>query len=381
MAGIAKLAKRTAIAIAGFALALSFISCSPTSAPAGEEPADISRSTDLAALAEKAEAEGTLAVYGDASDATLKSWTDAFSAEYGISVTVVRNATGPLYQQFAREASAGQDQADVISLLDHIALDEAVGNDWIAQYTPQEAKALPAQYAREGFYYSSQNVTSPVIAYNTERVSADELKRLKADPIEFLAEQDLSDRVGVVAPQAGQQLQAFWYLYSDGPAADDFGWSTLEGIAANTSRISDTVAIGQAVVQGEIDFGLPLADSYIVSLITATGAPLGFVYPDPSVVVTSALAITQNAPHPYAARLFAEWAASKAGVTAWSKAANNQPMRDDIDDPRTYLKESWFTQRPEDVWTDFESDQNFLDVMDPDGSYFPTWNGTFGYSG
>ncbi|WP_345751048.1 ABC transporter substrate-binding protein [Microbacterium rhizophilus] len=363
-------------------LAFGLGACS-AEAPAqadGDAPA-VTTTTDMDALVEAAKAEGTLTLYGDASDASLKAWTDAFTAEYGISATIVRNATGPLYQQFAQEASAGQNQADLISLLDHTALDQAIDNKWIAPYTPEGADALPAEYARDGYYYSMQNVTVPVIAYNTDKVTPEEVEKLQADPMGFLAQKGMTDRIGVVAPQAGQQLQAYWYLYSDGPAGGDYGWTNLEGIAANTGTISDTVTVGQAVVQGEVDFGLPLADSYVISLITGSGAPLGFVYPDPSVVVTSALAVAQEAPHPNAARLFDEWASSQDGVAAWAKAANNEPMRTDVDDPRSYLEEPWFTPRSDDPWTDFGTDQEFLDAMKADGPYFPKWNETFGYAG
>ncbi|WP_157814005.1 ABC transporter substrate-binding protein [Microbacterium sp. BR1] len=320
-------------------------------------------------------------LYGDSSDASMKAWTDAFTQEYGIPVTIVRNATGPLFQQFAQEESAGQAQADVLSILDHSALDQAVDNGWIAEYTPQEADALPAEYARAGYYYAVQSVTSPVIAYNTDKVTPEEVEKLQADPMGFLESKGLTDRVGVVAPQAGQQLQAYWYLYSDGPAAEDFGWDGLGGIAANTGAISDTVTIAQNVIQGEVDFGLPLADSYVISLITGSGAPLGFVYPDPTVAVMSALAVVENAPHPNAARLFSEWAASADGVSAWAVGANNAPMRSDVEDPRTYLDEPWFSPKTDDVWSDFGSDPEFLEAMTADGWYFPKWNETFGYSG
>ena len=141
------------------------------------------------------------------------------------------------------------------------------------------------------------------------------------------------------------------------------------------------MTITQNVLQGEVDFGLPIADGYVVSQITASGAPLGFVYPDPTVAVTSALAVVKNASHPNAARLFAEWAVSKEGNIAWATGSNNAPMRTDIPDTRTYLNEPWFQKKTGEVWTGFTTDKDFLSAMTADGTYFPEWNKAFGYSG
>ena len=360
------------------AAALTISGCSADPAPTAPEPGG---EFDLEALTEAAQAEGDLTIYADASEASLRLWADAFTAEYDIQVTVVRDATAPLYQKFSQEEAAGQHQADVISILDHAALDQAVENEWIAEYTPQEAEGLPAEYARAGYYFAVQSVTSPVIAYNTDNVTAAEAKKLATDPVGFLTTPGMTDRIGVVAPHSGRQNQSLWYLYTEGRASDEYGWEAAEAIAANTNRISDAVSTAQGVVQGEFDFGFGLPDSYMISLITGSGAPLGFVYPTPTVVVTSALAVSAGAQHPNAARLFSEWAASAAGVEAWSTGSNNAPIRSDVDDPRTYLDEDWFVARTDNVWVDFESDDVFLEAMAADGEFFATWNETFGYSG
>jgi len=362
------------------ALAVAAVSLAACSSGPAAPSVDPSAPFDEDALVAAAKAENCLTFYGDSTQSTLQQWAAAFTDEYGIPVTIVRNATGPLYQQFAQEAAAGQAQADIVSVLDHSALDQAIDAGWIAQYTPQEGDKVNQDFSRPGYYYADQSMTEPAIAYNTNNVSPDQVAELKADPMGYLADASLKGKIGIVAPQAGMQLQAFWYLYSDGPEAGDYGWDTLDAIGANAGLISDTVTVGNAVVQGEMDYGLPLADTYLITLASG-GAPIGIVYPDPTVAVASATAIAANAPCPNAARLFQEWAVSKAGVQTWTDVSKNAPMREDVTFAPSYEDAPWFVPQPADPWLDYSTDQEFLDSVAADGDYYDKWNAAFGYSG
>lgn len=350
--------------------------------------ADASRSTEapggpveLDELVAAAQEEGALTIYDGGNEQNVLAWTKEFTDEYDIKVDVIREGGAALYERFSREEAAGNHQADVISVLDRGQLNEAVEYGWLAEYTPKDAEQLPAEFARSGYYYAVQSSIAPAIIYNTQNVTADELVQLRKDPWGYLGAPELKGRVSVVAPQSGRSNQALWYMYTDGQAAADYGWESAVAIAANTAHIaSGTTLTAQAIVQGEFDFGLGVPDSYITSLILGDGAPVGFVQLDPAVEMTNGTAVSAGAPHPNAARLFLEWAASAEGVRAWARGANQKPIRSDVDDPRDYLDMEWFSERPGLVWTDFEADRGFLKAMS-DGEYMTTWNETFGYSG
>lgn len=336
---------------------------------------------DMEALVTAAQAEGALTIYDGGSEAKVRRWADAFSAEYSIDVTIVRDGDAALYERYSQEEAAGQSQADVITLIDRAAKEEAVDNEWFAEYTPQEADALPTEYARDGYYYPMQGKTAQVIAYNTNNVTDAEIEGLKADPWAFISSADLTGRIGV-GEVVSKDDMALWYMYTEGDASADYGWDAAQGIADNTYRvISGSTNIAQSLVQGEIDFGFSLPDTYVTTLISRDNAPLGFVYPDPTIATTNATAVNAGAPHPNAARLFVEWAASPGGVTAWSQGADQQPIRSDVTDPRTFLDEPWYSERPDTLWEDAENDADFNRAMSEDGDFRQRWNEIFGFSG
>ncbi|WP_181003458.1 ABC transporter substrate-binding protein [Microbacterium sp. CJ77] len=293
------------------AAAIGLAACS--SGPATPVSSSSGDAFDLATLTAAAKAEGSLTIYGDASEASLRGWADKFTEEYGIQVFIVRNTPGPLFQQFAQEASAGQQQADVISIVDHVALDQGIENGWIAEYTPQYADQYPESESRAGYYYPVQNGNAQTIAYNADSLSDDEIELIQEKGLDALTDPIFAGRVGVVNPQISSGVQAFWYLYTDG-AAKGFGWDGMEGIAKNVGMISDTLTLGQNMIQGEIDIAVPMVDSFISSQIANNGAPLEYVYATPTIGQTDGVAVVQNAPHPNAARLFLEWAAEAPQV-------------------------------------------------------------------
>jgi len=334
---------------------------------------------DLDALAEAAQDEGSLTLYGDASEATMTAWTDAFTDEYGIDVFIVRNTPGPLYQQFSQELAAGQPQADIISIVDHASLDAGVENGWIAEYTPQDAGLYPAGQGRAGYYYPVANGNAQTIAYNADNLTDDEIDLIRNEGVAALADDAFRDRIGVVNPELSSGVQAFWYLYTDG--AGDLGWDGVADIADNTGRIADTLTLGQNLIQGEIDIAVPMVDSYVSTQIIANGAPLEFVYASPTIGQTDGVAVVEGSPHPNAARLFMEWAATPEANSLYSELSQSAPSNSESEDTRQLLGEPWFTPAGDDTWFDFADDDSFLAAMQPDGPYFPKWDDTFGYSG
>lgn len=356
---------------------LGVAGCS-TEAPAAPV-AGIDGALDLDALLEAAQAEGSLTVYGDSSDTNLRAWTQAFTDEYGIEAYVVRNTPGPLFQQFAQEQSAGQGQADILSIVDFTALDEAVEAGWIANYTPQSADEYPAALGRPGYYLPVQNGNAQTIAYNPNNLDDDEIELIREKGIDALVDSRFEGRVGVVNPQLSSGVQAFWYLYTDG-VASGFGWDGIEGVAANTARIADTLTLGQNLIQGEIDIALPIVDSWASAQVVNNGAPLEYVYATPTIGQNDGVAVVADSPHPSAARLFMEWASTAATNSMYSALSQSAPTNTKAADSRALAELDWYRPAGDDTWFDFASDPEFLDAMQ-DGAHFTRWNETFGYSG
>jgi iron(III) transport system substrate-binding protein len=370
-----------AVAIIAVA-ALGLGACSSGPAPAPSEPSASAGEFDMDALVEAAKAEGALTLYTDGSEKTQRAWVDAFTEEYGIPVSIVRDSGAPLYQRFAQEEAAGQTQADVFGNVDPASLDDAIDNGWLAEYTPQNADLFPADLTRPGYYYPYLNGFAHTVAYNPNNVTEEEVELLLENPVKAMEDPRFKGRIGVCPPQTAMLAQAFWYLYTDGAAKKEVGWDGLEDIAANVSTITDTATLSQLIIQGEVDFALPIADSLVSSQLAANpGAPIRFAYATPTVGGAFGMGVVENAAHPNAARLFVEWAATPEANTLLAELTGNRPLNSMSTDARAYLEEDWFQPLGDDTWYDFRDDEKFRAAVARDGDFLSRWSQVFGYSG
>ncbi|WP_157811198.1 MULTISPECIES: ABC transporter substrate-binding protein [Microbacterium] len=363
------------VAAAGLAACSSAV---PTTVTA---PTESGSAFNLEALTEAAQAEGSLTLYADSTESVLRGWSDGFTKEYGIPVTILRNTAAPLYQQFAQEQSAGQAIADVFGVVDAATMADARENGWIAQYTPQNSDLLSKDLGDPGYYWALQSSTQQTVTYNPDNVTEDEVELILKDPVKAMTDPRFAGRVGVVQPQVSQGVGAFWYLYSDGAAAANVGWDGLEDIADNTAMIADNLTLVQNVIQGEIDFAFPIVDSIPAAQIVQNGAPLQFAYATPATGSSALTGIVADAPHPNAARLFLEWAAEPDANSLWSKLSQTAPINAEATDGREFTDLDWYQPAGDDTWFDFGTDPEFLAAISADGDYFDRWNEMFGYTG
>jgi iron(III) transport system substrate-binding protein len=119
------------------------------------------------------------------------------------------------------------------------------------------------------------------------------------------------------------------------------------------------VLLATLVAAGEVPVGLSMYSSNIVAL-TRKGAPIDFVPVQPVVARPQGIGVAKNAPHPYAALLFADYVLSPEGQqlfesmgrvpasTRVKSALNNFPFT--MIDAATVLDES---EKWEKVWNGF----------------------------
>lgn len=372
--------KHSRMAAAGALVAAALITtagCSSASSGDGNGPV----SDDLAQLVEDAKAEGELTFYGDANETSLQQWTQGFTDQYGISVNVLRLPGSELAQRFEQEQAAGQAQADIFSIADRVSMDKMVDADYIEEYTPENADLYPAEQSEPGFYYPLQNGYFQTIAYNTSLLSDDQIAQLQDDPIAAAGDPAFSGKVGINMPQSSQQIAALYYDWAEGDASDAYGWDAMEAIAANKPLIQSSATLVQSLVQGEVSIAVGITDSLEFSYVDQ-GAPVQFVYPDPSVGGYFSDAIVASAPHPNAAKLFMEWASTPEANQLYTDVTGTAPVNSEVEDARDIVNEDWYTA-PDDekIWFDFIDDEKFLTASGADGDLFDTWNTTFGYSG
>jgi ABC-type Fe3+ transport system substrate-binding protein len=161
---------------------------------------------------------------------------------------------------------------------------------------------------------------------------------------------------------------------------DQYGVPFMEKWAANKPEIYiskpplfDRLAAGQYAIGDE-------ATSTDMNLQYLKGAPVRWVYPEPTPTILTSQSISSHAPHPNAARLYTEWCLSLVGQTAWMEFESAVPSRADVVDPRKEKKEAWFADSwysdPKTLYLAYLRDPAFGDPAKP---LIAEWNKIFGY--
>ena len=303
-------------------------------------PSDLATVGNLAALAAKAKSEGALLMYGAPSEDKISEWVKPFSEKYGIPVQYYRAPTNPLYQRFSQEQQVGKTQADVIAISDYNVLLDAIKKNWIADYTPSTAALFSADTIIPKKAYPLY-LTSQGIGWNTHVVPADLQDKLKADPFGALLDPRLKGKIVVVSVTAGgpQIAQAANIVYN---LADKYGWNYLQKLAAQQPAIvNSTPNALDAVVAGDY-WATPDANPSVFAPKAVDGAPIAFRAPDVASATEFTLSVVQNAPHPYSARLFSEWATSLEAQNALANITESDVTIHGWQDQRAVKKLPWY---------------------------------------
>jgi len=342
---------------------------------AGGQAVDAPPSDALIAAARK---EATLTLYTAAEIDLVATWTAAFTREYGVQVKAVRGPSYPMFDRWLNEERVGRHFADVVEISDPTLLDTAFEQGFVARYTPAADAAIYPAMKRSGAWYAAR-VDYMGIAYNTERTSADEEQLLHASGWDALADPRWQGRCATTAAASGGSTYAYDFMFMVG-LKDRYGVPFLRKWAANKPEIYiskpplfDRLAAGQYAIADE-------ASSGDLNVLFLKGAPVRWVFPDPTPAILSVQSISAHAPHPSAARLFTEWSLSAAGQTAWLANESSGPSRPDVVDPRKAARQAWFGESwysdPKTLYLDYLKDPAFADPAKP---LIAAWNAIFGY--
>lgn len=373
--------RRAAVAVAAlalFAVSLSACGSSPAPEPAQSQAQSTDEPQSMDQLVADAKAEGQLTLYGDAGEPTLQAWTKAFTEEYGIAVNILRLPESELFQRFTQEKAAGQNLADIYSTTNRVSMDKNVASDYIAEYAPKDGELYPAEYRKDGYYYPVQNGYFMAVAYNTDLLDEDDIEFLRKDPFAAAGDKRFEGRVVVGPPQASQHAAAYYYLQTD----DQKDWDTLQAMADNGAVVNpQSLPLLQSVVAGEYAIGFAISDTLIAQQVMA-GAPIEFVYPVDTTGGFFNTGVVQDAPHPNAARLFMEWAATPEANALYSQITQAVPTNSEVTDDREITDMKWYeAPNTDDVWFDWITDKTFLTASGADGDFLDHWSKVFGYNG
>jgi iron(III) transport system substrate-binding protein len=292
---------------------------------------------DVLAAARK---EGKVVVFGPPSSPLRESMPAAFKARYGIVMEFLGGRTGDQIARLRAERQAGIYSADAVlsgidsfsgvfypeKLIDPLRpvlmLPEVVdGSKW-------KKGKLWFSDPEDSYVLRLANSISNLFHVNTKEVKLEELRSAKD-----LLNPKWKGRIALDDPTftgSGSNHAAHFYLQFGG----DFIKKLYVDQKPMVSR--DIRVLTDGLIRGIYPITLG-ADDEEVARMRREGIPLallqGFSDLDIEISGGSGLfGIIKNAAHPNAAKVFANWIASKEGSEIYSRARSSVPTRNDIDE-------------------------------------------------
>lgn len=330
------------------------------------------------ALVKAAQREGTLTYYHVTSIDITSDWTAAFSRRFGVQTKNVRGPGYPTWDKWLSESRVGRHICDVIQVTDPSLIEPANREGFVARYTPEAGRVILADMKADGVWYAIHaNIMG--IGWNVQKTNTAEQESIFAQGWDALGDPRWKGRYGTTTPASGGSDYVFWYMFMTA-LRERYGDPWLERIAANKPDVFiSKPPMFDRLAAGEYSIIDQASQDGLTSLYLK-GAPVRWTYPDPVPCNLTAQAVSANAPHPNAARLFQEWALSEEGQRGWFNVTSVLPSRADVIDPRRETKKDWYAEawyvEPKALYLDYLHDAVFGDPLKP---IIPRWNRIIGY--
>lgn len=291
------------------------------------------------ALVAAAKPEGTVVVSGPADPGADTQIPAAFKQAYGIDVEYLSTSSSQVAARVQSERAAGQYTLDVMLAGSDTIYGTVLANGWLDPLKPaliQPEVADASKWSTSGLWFRDPdgdkvlqvlNAIAPTpLTVNTQLVSVDEVSDSSA-----LLDPKWKGKIGAFDPGAngpGIVTAASMYITK----GQDFAAALYQGQQVALSRdygqVADWVAHGSypivlaathALLLRYEQANLPIVETSFQDIPAATAGAFGLV------------TLMNNAPHPNAARVFANWIASKDGLALFAQLDSSAPVRNDIE--------------------------------------------------
>ena len=248
-------------------------------------------------LIEGAKKEGSLLFYTTTPVEFASLLIEPFEKKYGIKVNVWRSRSELVLQRVLNEARGGNPAADVIVSLSPSI--EALHRENLLQEISSRyhKELIPSAVAAHHEWASIQQLVF-VQAYNTEKVSKDELPKTYQD----LLAPKWKGKLGI----EGSDHEWVSSVIKDmGEANGVRFFNELVGSNKLSVRNGHPL-LTSLVASGEVPLALTVYQ-YSIDQAKKKGSPIDWFVIEPAITITNAIAVTKKAPHPHAALLFYEY--------------------------------------------------------------------------
>lgn len=250
--------------------------------------------------------EGELVVYASHPSEMVDFFAQAFGEKYGVSVTTVKAGTGELLNRIRAE----KDRPSADIMWGGFADTGASAPDLFDPYeSPELANIEPNMLDPTG-YNSPFGASLMVIMYNSEILPAEEAPKRWED----LADPKWKGKVVHADPSKSSSALAALSTWLMIYGRDDAAWDLVERMTENMNIVLKSSLVFQQVGRGEYPVGVTYEEAAFNYVMAGTG---GIVYPaDGTLAQPEGTFIVKSAPHPEAARLFADYLLSEEAQEA-----------------------------------------------------------------
>ncbi len=283
------------------------------------------------AVIDGAKKERKLIVYSATDTAPVRPLIKDFEALYGVEIEYHDMNSTELYNRYISESAANSKSADVLwsSAMD---LQVKLVNDGLMlTYESPEIAHLPqwAQYQQQAYGTTYEPLA---IVYNKRLVPAGDVPQTRADLIRLLRARADQYRSKVTTYDIEKSGTGFNYLTQDVRVNPQVTWELVKTIGETKPKLqTSTGAMMERISSGENLIGYNILGSYAFAKAKKDPS-IGYVYPkDYTQVVSRLVAISKNAAHPNAAKLWVDYLLSKRGQTLLANRADLFSVRADVD--------------------------------------------------
>ncbi len=259
-------------------------------------PAAAQDKADLAA----AEKEGKVVWYTSVDVKVAENIAQQFrTAHPKIDVEVERSGSERVYQRVNQEHQSGIKHADLVNTSDSTHFITWKKQGMLAKYVPAGVENVPKEYRDPDGYYATWRATLCVMGYNTNIVPPDQVPKGYKD----LLDPKWKGKLTKAHPSySGTSLTGTYAIVKT------LGWDYLEKLSKmDVQQLQSTTATPKSIASGERAVMVD-GNEYNMFIEIKKKSPVKIIYPQEGTpFVSSPVAVFSGAPHPHAARVFADY--------------------------------------------------------------------------
>lgn len=277
---------------------------------------------DNTATDAEATIDGTVSFYTSQPEADATKLISEFNNLYPeVEVELFRSGTEEVVGKILAENTAGDIQADVLLLADHVTFENLKNQDLLESYDSPEKENISEEFIDKDLTYYGTKVMATVIGYNTEAVTE--------APTSWSV---LSEKANETIMPSPLYSGAAAYNLGIFTRNDHFGWDYYKALKEGKATVvQGNGAALKGLQAGENNYAMIV--DYLVNNAANEGSPIAIAYPEEGVpVITEPIALVKDAQDEEAAQAFIDFVLSKEGQEL-AASLGYAPIRSDVPAP------------------------------------------------